>query len=77
MNIPRFKIEKEIGDTLRLSENISLKSFNEFNKAEKILLKDIGYEDYKIDNNNINKKRLSNSYGISTRLDAEYYLPKY
>lgn len=45
--------------------------------AEKILLQEIGLKDFVPSNDPVNIKNLSESFGTSGRLDAEYYQKKY
>jgi type I restriction enzyme, S subunit len=48
-----------------------------YQKAENLLLSEVGLLDFQPSKESINIKPLSSSYNISGRLDAEYYQPKY
>lgn len=48
-----------------------------YEKAEIILLKEISLNSYKPNQEGINIKKFSDSFGFTGRLDAEYYQPKY
>lgn len=56
----------------KLEENKKL-----YKEAEALLLKELDLFDFKPSNENIATKTLSESFGISGRLDSEYYQPKY
>ena len=45
--------------------------------AENILLAELNLDSNAISKNNISVQKFSNSFGVSGRLDAEYYQPKY
>lgn len=48
-----------------------------YKQAEKLLLEQLGLQDFTPSSDGINVKSLSNSFGDTGRLDAEYYQPKY
>lgn len=64
------RIFKRIFDSKNQSDLI-------YKQAESLLLKEIDLNNFKSSKDAINIKTLSNSFGSSGRLDAEYYQPKY
>jgi len=48
-----------------------------YTSAERLLLRELGLTDFAPSEENITVKLLSESFGITGRLDAEYYQPKY
>jgi restriction endonuclease S subunit len=69
----QFAIEKII----KQSHSILEKSKNTYLKAEQTLLQELSLFGWKPKDNNKTVKKISESFGISGRLDAEYYQPKY
>jgi len=72
-DIFQSKIEKLV----KLSHQKLQQSKSLYKKAEELLLKELDLLDYKPSNKNVAIKNLSESFGISGRLDSEYYQPKY
>ena len=54
-----------------------IKSKQLYSEAEELLLKELGLKNWQPNNKPVNIKQLKESYLVSGRLDAEYYLPKY
>lgn len=72
-----FNFQTEIEKIIVGSHNCSTKAKISYNKAENLLLAEVGLQDFAPSTEGINVKTLSESFGISGRLDAEYYQPKY
>ena len=77
INVPRLKIESEIGNLVELSEQVLRNSQGTYQEAEKLLLETLGLADFKPSQEPVNVKSFSESFGSSGRLDAEYYQIKY
>lgn len=77
IDIPRFKIEKEIGSLIAKSERVLEKSQNFYNQAENLLLEAVGLKDFEPSKEKTNVKNFKESFLSTGRLDAEYYQPKY
>lgn len=75
--VPRFSIEKRIGNFVSLSEEVLKKSLNDYKQAETLLLEALDLADLTPSTNNTNTKSFRESFGASGRLDAEYYQPKF
>ncbi len=72
-NVFQTKIE----NLLRLSYLKIEKSRQLYTQAEKLLLQEIGLEDFIPSKESVNIKSFSESFGKTNRLDAEYYQLKY
>jgi type I restriction enzyme S subunit len=77
LDVPRFKIESEIGRLIELSEEVLKESQLIYSQAELLLIKNIGIKDFEPSKHPINIKSFSDTFKISGRLDAEYYQLKY
>ncbi len=77
IDVPRLKIESEIGNLVELSEQVLRNSQETYKQAEKLLLETLGLADFQPSQEPINVKSFSESFGSSSRLDAEYYQIKY
>jgi len=79
LRIPSFGIEfnKSIEASIYNSFELLRKSQNLYSLAENLLLEEIDLENFKPNSEGVNIKTLSNSFGKTGRLDAEYYQPKY
>jgi len=77
LDVPRLKIESEIGELVERSERILGMSLKIYNSAEKLLLSTLGLADFQPSKEPVNVKSFSDSFGTSGRLDAEYYQIKY
>ena len=77
IDIPRFKIEEDIGNIVRLSEQVLRNSQETYNQAETLLLETLNLKDFQLSKEPVNVKNFSESFGSSGRLDAEYYQVKY
>lgn len=77
--IPDFssKISAQVEDIVKLSGIKRQLSKEAYEKAENFLLQEMGIENYIPNQKSVNIKSFSKSYGITDRLDAEYYQPKY
>ncbi|AWW00737.1 DNA methylase [Arcticibacterium luteifluviistationis] len=77
--IPEF--ESDFSDSIEslISQSYSYheQSANNYSSAEQLLLQEIGLEDFKPSKEPVNVKSFKESFGISGRLDAEYYQIKY
>jgi len=67
------RISAEFWESFRLKDKYQEK----YRQAEHILLKAIGLSDFEPNQNPVNIKSFSDSFGCSGRLDAEYYQVKY
>lgn len=79
INLPKFSSDFE-----RISEEIYLRSVelnglssSAYNKAKKLLLKNLGAQSIESTKSLFNIKNFSNSFQASGRFDAEYYQSKY
>lgn len=77
IDIPRLEIEKEIGSLIVASEEILTNSQNKYAQAETILLQEIGLQNFEPSKDPVNIKSFKESFGVTGRLDAEYYQKKY
>lgn len=77
IDIPRLKIEKEIGDLIVQSEKISKKASQKYDEAENLLLCALGLNDFRSNEVALNVKSFKDSFAKTGRLDAEYFQPKY
>ncbi|MDD3772575.1 MAG: restriction endonuclease subunit S [Weeksellaceae bacterium] len=71
------KFQNEIYSVFSKREELTATSQNLYNKAENILLQEIGLQDFTPSQDAVNIKSFKDSFGISGRLDAEYYQVKY
>lgn len=60
-----------------ISHNCIIKSEEKYRQAENLLIQEIDLENFTPSTEGVNIKVLTNSFGNSGRLDAEYYQPKY
>lgn len=77
VDIPRLKIEEEIGNLIVRSEEILNQSQTFYFQAENILFEELGLKNFKPSNEPVNIKSFKESFGSTKRLDAEYYQKKY
>jgi type I restriction enzyme, S subunit len=77
IDIPKLEIEREIGELIISSEKILSNSQGKYNLAESILLQEIGLQNFERSQDPINIKSFKESFGVTKRLDAEYYQKKY
>lgn len=77
--IPYFsnEISLAIESVVKKSEFKRNSSFETYTSAENILLIDIGLIDFEPSNEPVNIKNFKESFGVTKRLDAEYYQKKY
>ncbi|MFR5047727.1 MAG: N-6 DNA methylase [Faecalispora sporosphaeroides] len=66
-----------IEDTVLLSERLRKTAKEAYQTAESMLLSHLGLENYIPNPDGMQVKSFSSSFGISGRLDSEYYQPKY
>ncbi len=69
----QVKIERLVIESLEMVTN----SKNKYSQAEEFLLTKIGLQDFKPSKEPVNIKSFKESFGVSGRLDAEYYQVKY
>lgn len=69
--------KKKIKQIIDNEGRLSIDSEGNYQKAENILLQEIGLQDFEENTEAINVKSFSESFGVSGRLDAEYYQKKY
>jgi type I restriction enzyme S subunit len=77
IDVPRLKIEVKIGELIIASERILNSSQQTYSKAETLLLEAIGLKDLQLNREAVNIKSFKESFGLTKRLDAEYYQKKY
>ena len=77
IDIPRLKIENEIGEIIIKSEKTLNHSQQTYTQAENLLLETLGLKGFKPSQEKVNIKSFKDSFLSSGRLDAEYYQPKY
>jgi type I restriction enzyme S subunit len=77
--LPTFSEEydKGIEDIMQTSESLKEASLIMYSQAEEILLNEIGLLNFRTKEEPINVKNFAESFGVSGRLDAEYYQKKY
>ena len=74
LSIPFQRLVKDCFDQ---AHSLIIKSKESYQKAENLLLQEIGLVDFKPSQEPVNIKSFKESFGISGRLDAEYYQLKY
>lgn len=79
INVPTFgKIfQAQIQKIVQSAFNLSERADENYHAAEKILSEALGLDDFSPSQENVAIKTFSASFGISGRLDAEFYQPKY
>lgn len=70
-------LQKTIKNLFDKAYQCRLNADSEFVSAEQMLISAIGFNDFEPDTNNVATKPFSESYAVTGRLDAEYYLPRY
>ena len=77
--VPIFskEFQEKISELVKLAHKFLNQSKEKYSLAEKILSSELGLEDFKPSTENIAVKSFSSSFGITGRLDAEFYQPKY
>lgn len=77
--VPLIKanFQEKIKDLIKTAHENLEQSKLLYSEAENILLEELGLKDWKPTEKNTEIKSLKNSFGLSGRLDAEYYQPKY
>jgi type I restriction enzyme S subunit len=76
--IPYFeKLIIEIKHLISNKYNLVQKSLLVYSKAEKILFEEIGLLNFNLSQDPINIKSFKDSFGVTKRLDAEYYQKKF
>ncbi|MBR0302022.1 MAG: restriction endonuclease subunit S [Bacilli bacterium] len=71
------KVCELVSHAVKLHEEY-VKAYTElFNQVTSKLYETIGFDKSRLSSNNISICKLSDSFGVSGRLDSEYYLPKY
>ena len=71
------KLQLKIKDCVVFAHQKLEQSKQMYQEAEQLLLDELGLTNFKPSNENISIRRLSDSLGVSGRLDSEYYQPKY
>ena len=79
IDIPLLSIvfQEKIKSNFDTSINLLIKSQNFYTHAETILLKEIGLQNFTPSKEPVNIKSFKESFGVTGRLDAEYYQTKY
>lgn len=77
--IPKFSenFQQQIRGIIQNAHSAMTDSSKSYNAAQKFLLNKLHFDCKAISENGPSEKRLSESFDISGRLDAEYYQPKY
>lgn len=71
------KFQNELSDLVDLAHRTIISSKDSYQQAEQLLLQEIGLEDFTASQEPVNVKSFQESFGISGRLDAEYYQSKF
>jgi len=74
---PSKNFQDRVEKIVRQSEKAREGAKKIYQQAEDLLLSELGLKDWQPTNDNIAIKSFSASFGMSDRLDAEYYQPKY
>lgn len=69
----QIMLDEQISNSFKMLDESRLL----YNEAEKILLQNVGLNDLELSNDVVNIKNFKESFGVTTRLDAEYYQKKY
>lgn len=77
LDIPRFNIETQIGDLVRLSESVLVQANECYETAEQYLCDLLQIDKLMLPEDNTSIVSVSQSFTKNNRLDAEYYQPKY
>lgn len=77
LDIPRFNIETQIGDLVRLSESVLVQANECYETAEQYLCDLLQIDKLMLPEDNTSIVSVSQSFTKTNRLDAEYYQPKY
>jgi restriction endonuclease S subunit len=79
VKIPIIKNEfqKEIETIVKSSHKKRKETKHTYSQAETLLLQEIGLENFEPSKESVNIKNFKESFGVSGRLDAEYYQTKY
>lgn len=79
ISIPKFDValQKSIKSLFEKAYQCRLNADSEFMSAEQILISSVGFANFEPATNNVAIKFFAESYAITGRLDAEYYLPRY
>ena len=79
LKIPNFSdtFQIQVEQLVKLAHKKLANSKILYEKAENLLLKELDLLDFEPTKENISIKSFSESFGISGRIDSEYYLPKY
>lgn len=75
--VPQNVFQETIERIVKKSQNYNEKFSNLYQDAEKLLLQELGFEDWEQNTDNVSVKTLKDSFCSSGRLDAEYYQPKF
>lgn len=79
LEIPNFgsELQDKVTQLVLLAQETRQQAKQKYAQAEQTLLEAVGLADFKPSTQNTNIKTFAQSFGISGRLDAEYYQPKY
>lgn len=77
LDIPRFNIETQIGDLVRLSECVLVQANECYETAEQYLCDLLQIDKLMLPEDNTSIVSVFQSFTKTNRLDAEYYQPKY
>ncbi len=76
--VPLFaNLQNNIREIVKQIEVLKIKSKQTYAQAEKLLLAEIGLQDFKASDEAVNIKSFQDSFATSGRLDAEFYQKKY
>ncbi|WP_437824527.1 restriction endonuclease subunit S [Tenacibaculum mesophilum] len=73
IDVVKLNIENEIGNIVENSEKKLNTSKLIYSQAENLLLEEIGFKDFTPNRKLVNIKNFKDSFGLSGRLDSEYY----
>jgi restriction endonuclease S subunit len=75
--VPSEIFQNKLADLVNLSHRKLQDHKTLYKQAEQLILKELDLLDYKSSKEKVAIKNLSESFGVSGRLDSEYYQPKY
>lgn len=79
LRVPEFSQQfcEHIESIMKRVDDVKQRAFDIYSEAEKILLEELGVNDFTPSDESVAIKSFSESFSSSGRLDSEYYQPKY
>ncbi|HEY9184317.1 MAG TPA: restriction endonuclease subunit S [Salegentibacter sp.] len=75
--ILNFNFQEKIAELIKIAHTEKKRSENSFKTAENLLNEAIGLKDFELNDEPINIKKFSESFGLYNRIDSEFYQPFY